>query len=337
MPDTNFFERLTPMSVEEAVLLAGASLVAGDEAAMLNNVAAPEEDDLLNTVIYCSDAALIESLAGKSVGLCLATEALAERSKALLIEGSAVAAVSSPRLGFALIADRLFKSIEKTAPMARADWPKASEIDETARIDASASIAEGARIGPHVHIGPGVIIGGDCIIEAGVSITHARIGNRVHILSGARIGQAGFGFEQSPQGLVRVPQLGGVSIGDAVEIGANSTIDRGALADTVIGRGTKIDNQVQIGHNTRIGSYCVLAAQTGISGSCIIGDGVFMGGKVGLADHLTIGDGAQIAAGSGLMRDVPPGEKWGGAPARPIRDWLKETATLAKLARKKNG
>ena len=103
----------------------------------------------------------------------------------------------------------------------------------------------------------------------------------------------------------------------------------------MIGQGTKIDNLVQIGHNVRIGRFCVLAAQTGVSGSCIIGDGVFMGGQVGLADHLTIGDGAQIAAGAGLMRDVPAGEKWGGRPARPARDWLKETAMLAKIAKGK--
>ena len=276
-------------------------------------------------------------MAGKSVGLCLVTDKLAEDAETAIAETGAVAVLASPRLGFALIADRLFKAIEETKPMSRSDWPEGVEINETAQIDTSASLGEGTHIGPHVYIGPGVIIGKNCIIEAGVSVTHTRMGNGVHILGGARIGQAGFGFEQSPQGLVRVPQLGGVAIEDEVEIGANSTIDRGALADTMIGRGTKIDNQVQIGHNTRIGKYCVLAAQTGISGSCIIGDGVFMGGKVGLADHLTIGDGVQIAAGSGLMRDIPPGERWGGSPARPIKDWLKETATLAKLARKKNG
>ncbi|MBY0421452.1 MAG: UDP-3-O-(3-hydroxymyristoyl)glucosamine N-acyltransferase, partial [Parvularculaceae bacterium] len=122
-------------------------------------------------------------------------------------------------------------------------------------------------------------------------------------------------------------------IGDDVEIGANSCVDRGALGDTVIESGAKIDNLVQIAHNVRIGANSVLAAQTGISGSTTLGRGVMMGGKVGLADHLVIGDGVQIAAGSGVMHDIPKGERWGGSPARPMRQWFRETATLAKLAK----
>ncbi|GAB4521855.1 MAG: hypothetical protein Kow00133_09080 [Amphiplicatus sp.] len=123
-------------------------------------------------------------------------------------------------------------------------------------------------------------------------------------------------------------------VGDDVEIGANATVDRGALGDTVIGDGVKIDNLVQIGHNVRIGPFAVIAAQVGISGSCVIGARAMLGGKVGLADHVTVGDDAQIAAGSGVMRDIGPGEKWGGYPARPFRTWFRETATLSKLAEK---
>jgi UDP-3-O-[3-hydroxymyristoyl] glucosamine N-acyltransferase len=127
-----------------------------------------------------------------------------------------------------------------------------------------------------------------------------------------------------------------VLIGDGVEIGANSCVDRGALGDTVIGEGTKIDNMVQVAHNCRIGRHCLIASQTGLSGSCVIGDGVMMGGQVGMKDHLTIGDGAVLAAGSGFMRDVPPGQQWGGRPARPMREWMREVAALGRLAKGKD-
>lgn len=335
MPDPRFFERLAPLSVKEALAMTGAALVSGDDAAMLEGVAAHDQDELANAVIYCTDAAFLDALSEREFGLCLVGNKLIDAASAL--GGGAVAHIASPRLGFALIADRLYRSVGMTEPMARPDMPADADIHQTAVIDKTAILGSGLCVGPHVAIGPGVALGEGSVIEAGVSISHALIGRNVSILGGARIGQAGFGFVEGQGKLIRVPQLGRVVIEADVEIGANTTIDRGALGDTFVGRGSKIDNLVQIGHNTRIGKYCVFAAQTGISGSCIIGDGVFMGGQVGLADHLTIGDGAQIAAGSGLMRDVPPGEKWGGSPARPAKDWLREIATVAKLARKKNG
>jgi UDP-3-O-[3-hydroxymyristoyl] glucosamine N-acyltransferase len=128
-----------------------------------------------------------------------------------------------------------------------------------------------------------------------------------------------------------------VIIQDDVEIGANSTIDRGAIRDTVIGEGTKIDNLVQIAHNVSIGRHCLLAAQVGISGSCTVEDGVIMGGRAGVADHLTIGAGAMLGAGTGLMHDVPPGARWAGSPAKPGKQWLREVATLERLAKQSRG
>jgi UDP-3-O-[3-hydroxymyristoyl] glucosamine N-acyltransferase len=177
-----------------------------------------------------------------------------------------------------------------------------------------------------------VSIGAGCVIGAQVSITHAELGEGCRVLSGAKIGEAGFGYTAGPEGPFAVPQLGAVRIGKRVDIGALTSIDRGALSDTLVGDLTKIDNLCQIAHNCRIGRGVLIASQTGISGSCTIGDYVMMGGQVGMADHLDIGAGAVIAAGSGLMRDVEPGGKVGGRPAKPMRQWMKETAALGRLA-----
>jgi UDP-3-O-[3-hydroxymyristoyl] glucosamine N-acyltransferase len=193
------------------------------------------------------------------------------------------------------------------------------------------------RVGPNTAIGAAVELGDDCRIGANVTLSHCRIGARVVLHPGVRIGQAGFGFAPDPSGPVKIPQLGRVIVGDDVDIGANTTIDRGSGHDTVIGAGTMIDNLVQIGHNVAIGRGCILAGQVGVSGSTRLGDFVMAGGQVGFAGHLTIGSGARIAAKSGLMRDVAPGETVGGNPAVPMRLFMKQVALLQRLARKKDG
>jgi UDP-3-O-[3-hydroxymyristoyl] glucosamine N-acyltransferase len=206
-------------------------------------------------------------------------------------------------------------------------------IDPGAVIGPRAEIGGGTVIGAGAAIGPGVRVGRDCAIGANVSITHALIGDRVIVHPGCAIGQDGFGFARGIRGANKIPQVGRVIIQDDVEIGANSTVDRGAIRDTVIGEGTKIDNLVQIAHNVSIGRHCLLAAQVGISGSTTLEDGVIMGGKAGVTDHVTIGAGAMLAAGAGVMHNVPAGERWGGAPAKPGRQWLREIATLEQMAR----
>jgi UDP-3-O-[3-hydroxymyristoyl] glucosamine N-acyltransferase len=204
-------------------------------------------------------------------------------------------------------------------------------------IGAGAAIGRGTRIAANAVIGPGVQIGRDCEIGPGASLSFCLLGDRVRISSSAVIGEAGFGVAGSSRGLVEIPQFGRVILQDDVSVGANTCIDRGAYDDTVIGEGTKIDNLVQIGHNTRIGRHCVLAGHVGISGSVTIGDGSQLGGKAGVTDHVRIGAGCKLAAASWAMNDIPDGEVWGGQPARPHRRFLRETMWLAKEAGKRRG
>jgi UDP-3-O-[3-hydroxymyristoyl] glucosamine N-acyltransferase len=220
-------------------------------------------------------------------------------------------------------------------------------VDPTARLGSDVTVAAGAfigaraqigarcRIGPNAVVGDAVVLGEDTVVGPNASLSHCEIGARVLIYPGARIGQDGFGFAAGPKGLVKVPQLGRVIIGDGCEIGANSCIDRGSASDTIIGPGTVIDNLVQIGHNVKIGRNCILVSQVGISGSTQLGDGVIIGGQGGLVGHLRIGSGAQIAAQSGVMRDIAPGEVVGGSPAVPIAEWRRQSAMLRRLIRRK--
>ncbi len=209
-------------------------------------------------------------------------------------------------------------------------------VDPGAVIGPRAEIGEGTIIGANCVIGPDVRIGRKCSIGTNTTVVYALIGDRVILHAGVRVGQDGFGFAMGMGGHVKVPQTGRVIIQNDCDIGSNTTIDRGANRDTVLGEGTKIDNLVQIGHNTTLGRHCVIVSQVGISGSTEIGDYVVIGGQTGIAGHLRIGTGAQIAACSGVMNDVPSGEKWGGSPARPLRDFWRKEAAVEKLARRKS-
>lgn len=195
-------------------------------------------------------------------------------------------------------------------------------------------IGRGTVIGANTVIGAGVAIGRNCTIGANVTIDCAYLGSNVVIHPGARIGTEGFGWLDLAKSNRKIPQLGRVIVQDSVEIGANTTIDRGALGDTVIGEGTKIDNLVQIGHNCRIGRYCLIAAQSGLSGSTVLEDGVLMGGGTGTGGHLTIGAGSVVYGRAGVSKSWPPGSKLFGAPARDIKEYWRETAMLRRLMNK---
>ncbi len=322
MPDSRFFLTLGPLPFSEALAIAG---VAGDMASgpPIERAAGAEEENLSGAVTFVESADRIGDVLSRRPALVFANAATA----------TPVVGVSNPRAAFAAIARALHR--ERTAadvgPATRIG--NGADIHPTAVISPGADVGVGARIGAFAVIGPGVVIGERTVVEENACVRCALIGASARIGPGAVIGAPGFGFAPESGGVVRVPQLGRVILGDRVEIGANTTVDRGAIGDTVIGAGTKIDNLVQIAHNVRIGRDCLIASQVGIAGSTVVGDRVMFGGQAGIADHLTIGDDARIAARAGLMRDVPPGETWGGAPAQPIRLWLKETAMLARIVR----
>ncbi len=215
-----------------------------------------------------------------------------------------------------------------------------AHVDATAQIGPFACIEDNARIGPRCHVGShatigfGVIMGENCRIGAQVTISHSILGARVYLYPGVRIGQEGFSFARTKDGYLSIPHLGRVVIEDDVEIGANSTVDRGSVQDTVIGAGTRIDNLVQIGHNVRLGRACVIVAQVGISGSTVLEDYVQVGGQAAMAGHLRIGRGAQIGAQAGVISDVSEGAMVLGSPAQPRQEFFRQAVTIRRLARR---
>jgi UDP-3-O-[3-hydroxymyristoyl] glucosamine N-acyltransferase len=346
MAEPFFFRRGTGLTVGEIISLTGAKPRPGaDLNRRISGIAALDHAGPTDLTFF-DNARYAHEAARTAAGVCLTTAALADR----LPNGVAVLSAGAPYAAFVEVARALFPDALRPSSLFQAEGvTPAATVHPTARMESRVTIDPGAVIGPRAEIGSGTVVGAgavigagvrigrDCSIGANVTISHALVGDRVIVHPGCAIGQDGFGFAPSPKGARKIPQVGRVIIQDDVEIGANSTLDRGALNDTVIGEGTKIDNLVQIAHNVSIGRHCLLAAQVGISGSSVLGDGVIMGGQAGVADHLTIGPGAKVGAQAGLMHDVPPGGRWGGTPARPGKQWLREVATLARLARARAG
>lgn len=344
MTDPVFFVPSRLYQVGEVAELTGATLVNPDHSRMEITTIASAHDGGEGALVFVDGKRNAASLAALQAVAVLCTPDVAD----MVPEGIAVLVTPRPQQAFARIGRLLYPEAERPVGVTGETGVSAlAHVDASAKVEAGAIIEAGAVIGPLASIGSGTVIaanavigrsvqvGRDCYIGPHSSVQYALLGNGVIIHAGARIGQDGFGFAGGPKGPERVPQIGRVVIQDNVEIGANSTVDRGAMADTIIGENTKIDNLVQIAHNVRIGRNCVIAGLTGISGSVTVGDGVMMGGGVGLADHLTIGAGAKLAARSGFMHDVPAGEVWGGYPGKPMKDMMREFVALKKLAKGK--
>lgn len=334
MPDVRFYEDLGPVSLADLASLTGSLLVQPQAGSQMVQSAAPLSKAGEGAVAYLSDRRYAAELKDTRASACFLTPAIADQAP----KGCAVLTNPLPQAAWSAAAAALHRP--RVHGAADAIHPSAQLEDGVivgpgAVIGPDAKVGRGTVIGANAVIGPGVAIGRDCRIGANAYVGFALLGDRVQVLAGAVIGEAGFGATGSATGVVDVPQLGRVILQDNVTIGALSCVDRGAWDDTVVGENTKIDNLVQIAHNVRMGRNCVMAAQSGISGSTVVGDGVQFGGGAGIADHLTIGDGARVAAAAGLMKDIPAGETWGGFPAKPIRQWMREVAWLARAISRK--
>jgi UDP-3-O-[3-hydroxymyristoyl] glucosamine N-acyltransferase len=293
-------------------------------------------------LVFLDNAKYSDLAKATSAGACLVSERLA----AVIPDKVSLLVVSEPYAAFVDVARTLFPDALRASSLCetRGVAPGAF-VHPTARVESGVTIDPGCVIGPRAEIGSRTVIGAgatigadvrigrDCSIGANVCIVHTIIGDRVIVHPGCSFGQDGFGYVMGAQGHRKIPQIGRVIIQDDVEIGACTCIDRGGFRDTVIGEGTKIDNQVQIGHNVVIGRHCVLVAQVGIAGSVTIEDFVVLGAKVGVKDHVTIGEGSQIAAIANIGGNVPPGSRWGGTPAKPMKQWWREISILERMAK----
>jgi UDP-3-O-[3-hydroxymyristoyl] glucosamine N-acyltransferase len=343
MQHPGFFQRGGPFPLRLIAETVGAELVDALDGGI-------EIDDLRPLTLagdshltFCTSRKYAGDLAATQAGACL----IKLRDASLVPNGAAAVTTEIPHRAFALAVGLLYPEVLQPRAAASAAAVDGVLVHSTAEIAEGVTLEPGAIVGREARIGMGttvaagavvgyrVFIGSNCYIGPGASVTHALIGDRVTLHAGARIGQDGFGYAMSAEGHLKIPQIGRVTIGNDVEIGANSTIDRGFLMDTMIGEGTKIDNLVQIAHNVVIGRHCIIVSQSGIAGSAELGDFVIMGAHSGIVEHVKVGSGALIAGMAHVKDDVEPGARMGGTPARPFKDWARELAAVKRLA--KNG
>lgn len=344
MADPRFYRREGPFALGELARVAGARLVGGNETLAIDDVA-PLESAGGGHLTFLDNVKYLGAARGTGAAACL----IRAEQAATLPAGVARLLIEDPYRGYARVAARFYPGdaspdpawAPSTGVAPEATLDPSATIGAACRVDPGAVVGAGVELGPRCRIGAnavlgrGVVLGPDCVIGAGATLSHCVLGARVVVHAGARIGQDGFGFALGPEGHLKVPQIGRVVIDDDVEIGSNSTIDRGSGPDTLIGRGCKIDNLVMIAHNVQLGAGCVVVAQAGVSGSTRIGAGSVLAAQVGVVGHLTIGPGVRLAARTAVTRDLAAHGTYGGVPAVPIGEWRRQVAAVRRLGRQR--
>ncbi len=341
MEHPGFFENKGPFSLAKIAEVTGAQLSDEADAEKLVEDIRPLDTAGANHISFLDNAKYVSQFENTKAAACFVSAKFADKAP----EGLTVLISEQPYHCFAKTLG-LFYTEARFSQTATGEGYNGSLVHPSAELEEDVIVEPGAVIGPEVKIGKGarisagavigyrVYIGRECYIGPNANILHTLVGDRVIVHSGACVGQDGFGFAMGAGGHLKVPQIGRVVLQDDVEIGANATIDRGALSDTIIGQGTKVDNLVQVAHNVVTGNHCMLVAQTGISGSTELGDYVVLAGQVGVVGHIKIETGVQVGAKSAVTKSLSTPGQWGGIPAQPINQWRKSVATLRRLTSK---
>ncbi len=335
MADKRFFDNLGPFSVKDLATACGGEIIGCDSSMMINDVA-PLARAGVGDISFMYSTKYKEQLKNSKASVCV----IPPDGVDVAPENMGLIVAKDTKRASAIIIEKFFPPHAFTPEISpNAIIDETAKVGDGCRVDAGAIVMSGASIGSGTWvksgavIGKNVEIGSGCVIGTNSSLSHCVLGNKVITYGGVRIGEDGFGFALGPMGHKKVPQIGIVEIGDDVEIGANTCIDRGAFDNTIIGSGSRVDNLVQIGHNVNIGRGCYLVSQVGLAGSTKLEDFVILGGQVGVADNLVIGMGTQVAAQSGITGSLPAGSKVMGTPAVPVKDFFRQAVILQKMVK----